>query len=85
MTVYPMHYLKKQEEKITLEIHNSKSDKIRYLGIIYDIVIGLDHGVTISIDSNGTDWTGYLGGIILTDDEHDLFFNDNKKEDDSNE
>ena len=32
------------------------------LGFIYCIVLGLDHAVTVSVDQNGTDWTGYLGG-----------------------
>jgi len=58
------HYIPATDEICLLEIHNSKSEKIRYLGIICDIVIGLDHGVTISVDINGTDWTGYLGRII---------------------
>ena len=37
------------------------------IGFVYSVTLGLDHPVTISVDQNGTDWTGYIGGIIFSD------------------
>ena len=51
------------------------------LGVVYNLTLGLDHGVTISVDSNGSDWTGYLGGIIFSDDEWESDVGERKKED----
>ena len=41
---------------------NSQRKEKKYIGIVHSMTFGLDHGVTISIDSKGTDWTAYLGG-----------------------
>ena len=44
--------------------------KIEYMisrAIISNLTLGLKDGVCISTDINGTDWTGYLGEIILDD------------------
>ena len=37
------------------------------IGFVYSVTLGLDHSVVISVDHNGTDWTGYLGGLIFED------------------
>ena len=62
-----------------LEVCKSGVNEKSALGILSSITLGLDHPVTISIDSNGSDWTGYLGGIILTEEEHEAFFGDTEK------
>ena len=41
----------------------------------------IDHGVTVSVDSNGSDWTGYLGGIILSDDGWESDVDESENED----
>ena len=59
-----------EEDKLCfLKIENKENKVKKYIGIISSITLGLDHPVTISTDSNGTDWTGYLGGIIFFDEE----------------
>ncbi len=45
-----------------LSVEKSRDLNRKYIGIVCNITLGLDHGVTISADYNGTDWTGYLGG-----------------------
>lgn len=45
-----------------LSLENSQRKEKKYIGILHSITFGLNHGVTISLDSNGTDWTGFLGG-----------------------
>jgi hypothetical protein len=50
------------DELCFLSVENSQRNEKKYIGILHSITFGLNHGVTISLDSNGTDWTGYLGG-----------------------
>lgn len=61
------NYIPSTDEVCILELHDKNIKKIIYLGIVSYITIGLDHGVTISVDDSGSDWTGYIGGIILSD------------------
>ncbi len=55
--------ISKLDELCFLSLENSQTKKKKYIGIIHSITFGLNHGVIISLDSNGTDWTGYLGGL----------------------
>ena len=53
----------------------------KILGVVYNLTLGIDHGVTVSVDSNGSDWTGYLGGIILSDDGWESDVDESENED----
>tara|TARA_Y100001980_G_C14445000_1_gene230177 strand:- start:68 stop:568 length:501 start_codon:yes stop_codon:yes gene_type:complete len=53
----------------------------KILGVVYNLTLGIDHGVTVGVDSNGSDWTGYLGGIILSDDEWESGVDESENED----
>ena len=54
--------ISKLDELCFLSLENSQRKEKKYIGIVHSITFGINHGVTISLDSNGTDWTGYLGG-----------------------
>ena len=54
--------ISRHDELCFLKIENMEKRVKKYIGIVYSITLGLDHSVNISTDSNGTDWTGYLGG-----------------------
>jgi len=51
------------DELCFLSMENSQKNEKKYIGILYSITFGINHGATISLDSNGIDWTGHLGGL----------------------
>ena len=60
--------ISKLDELCFLKVENPERKVRKYIGIVTSITLGIDHPVTISTDVNGTDWTGYLGSVIMDDE-----------------
>jgi hypothetical protein len=57
------------DDNCMIEAYDRKHKKTTYLGIVCHITLELDHPITISTNSSGTDWTGYIGGMIFKDED----------------
>ena len=71
----------REDDLCIVRFINRISGNVERCGIVCNLTLGLSDGVCISTDIDGTDWTGYLGGIVLTEGEYEDFF----VEDDENE